>query len=186
MKPTFTLMSAPRQADSGSKPRRSKRRRSRPAFRISGGQEFLAVKDAVRAGEETEGLQSIVHVLASSGKPHHRARHQDAGDGDGAHELDGIEGRCIGERGSRHFDQQVDRHALRMLGEIGELHQQTRAVGSRLSHADDAATADLDPCRAHVGERFEPVLVAAGGDDLERSARGWCRGCGCSSRAPPP
>ena len=86
--------------------------------------------------------------------------------GDRAHELEAVERLDPVQRRARHLHEQVDRHALRMRVEHGQLAEQPRAVGARLAHADDAAAAQLHARLADVRERVEPVLIGARRDDL--------------------
>src|SRR5438105_3157241 len=48
------------------------------ALGIGRGQELGPVEDRVGAGEETQRLRLLAHVLAPGGEPHHRFRHGDA------------------------------------------------------------------------------------------------------------
>src|SRR5262249_31018032 len=65
---------------------------------VAGGEQLLAVEDRVRAGEEAERLQLVAHRLAPGREPYVRARHEEARDGDGAHEIEGIDVRDLRER----------------------------------------------------------------------------------------
>src|SRR5215472_17583882 len=60
------------------------------ALGIGRGEELRAVEDRVGAGEEAQRLRLLAHVLAPGRQAHHRLRHGDAGDRDGAHEIDRI------------------------------------------------------------------------------------------------
>ena len=73
----------------------------------------------------------------------------------------------IGERRALDLDQHVDRHAFRMCsaGSPARAIMPTRSV-TAFAHADDAAAADIDAGVAHRRQRFQPVLIGAGGDDL--------------------
>ena len=59
--------------------------------RVRRGQQLRPVEDRVGAGEETQRLHLVGHVLAPGRQPHHRARHRDARDRDGAHEVERVE-----------------------------------------------------------------------------------------------
>ena len=53
-----------------------------------------------------------------------------------------------------------------MLRQVRERAQHRRAIAHGFAHADDAAAADIEARVAHRGERVEPILVGARGDDL--------------------
>src|SRR3546814_7660959 len=55
-------------------------------------------EDRVGAGGEAQRLQLVRHLLAPGRQPHHRLRHQDAGHGDRAHELERIQFRSARQR----------------------------------------------------------------------------------------
>ena len=63
--------------------------RSRPGLGVV--EKLRPVEDRIGAGEEAQRLRLLAHVLAPGGEPHHRLRHGDARDRDGAHELERIE-----------------------------------------------------------------------------------------------
>ena len=65
--------------------------RSRSASGFGVVRSFGAVEDRVGAGQETERLHLLGHVLAPGRQSHHRARHRDARRRDGAHEFERIE-----------------------------------------------------------------------------------------------
>ena len=134
--------------------------------RVAGGQQLLAVEDRIGAGEEAQRLHRVVHLLAAGRQPHHRGRHQQPCDRDGAHELERIQRLGAVERGAFDLHQLVDRHRLRMLGQRGQGLQQAGALVARFAHADDAAATGLHAGMAHVLQRVEPVLVLAGVDHL--------------------
>ncbi|KAK4009560.1 hypothetical protein OUZ56_018694 [Daphnia magna] len=140
--------------------------RDHGVLRVGGGQQALAVEDRIGASEEAQRLGFVAHLGAAGRQPHVALRHQDASHGDGAHEIQRIERRRIGQRRALDRDQFVDRHRFRMLRQIGQRAQEFDPVGLRLAHADDAAAADLDAGVADVGQRFQAVLVGTGRDDL--------------------
>ncbi len=53
-----------------------------------------------------------------------------------------------------------------MLRQVRQLDQQAGAIVQRLTHAEDAARADLHPRLAHVAQRLQTLGVGAGGDDV--------------------
>ena len=57
---------------------------------VAGRQQFFPVEDRVRAGEKAQRLHLVTHVLAAGGQAHVRGGHQNARDGDGAHEVDRV------------------------------------------------------------------------------------------------
>src|SRR5512140_947123 len=54
---------------------------------IAGGEELLAVEDRIGAREEAQRLGRFAHPRTPGGQTHHALRHEEACDGDGAHEL---------------------------------------------------------------------------------------------------
>ncbi len=91
---------------------------------------------------------------------HRQARHRD-----GAHEFERIRRLALADRRAFDLHQHVDRHAFGMGGQGRQRMDHADAVVRRLAHADDAAAADIDAGVAHMGQRVEPVLIGAGGDD---------------------
>ena len=85
---------------------------------------------------------------------------------DRAHEVERIQRAVAGQRRALDLHQQIDRHALGMLGQVRERVRAARRDRPGLAHPDDAAAADLDAGLAHALERVEPVLVGARCDDL--------------------
>src|SRR5688572_172222 len=61
--------------------------------RVVGGEQFVAVKDRVRAGEETKSLAFAGNAGATGGEPDSRSRKRDARDRDQPDELKYIDGR---------------------------------------------------------------------------------------------
>ena len=53
-----------------------------------------------------------------------------------------------------------------MHRQIGQRLDHADPVLARFAHADDAAAADMDAGRAHVLQRFQPIVIGTGGDDL--------------------
>ncbi|VVN49539.1 hypothetical protein PS639_06484 [Pseudomonas fluorescens] len=92
-------------------------------------------------------------------------RHQDAGDGEHADEIERVDVIGIFQRRASDFHQHVDRHRLRMLRQVGQLDQQVGAVVEGLAHAEDAAGADLHPRITHVSQGLQALAVGTGGDD---------------------
>ena len=137
----------PRGGTSGSMPRRANSARSRATSGIARGQQLLAVENRVRAGEETQRLQLVAHLLAAGRQAHVCLRHHDARDGDRAHEVERIHGRGARERRARHAHELVDRHALRMLRQVRERREHRRAIAHGFAHADDAAAAHVQSRR---------------------------------------
>jgi hypothetical protein len=70
------------------------------------------------------------------------------------------------QRRAGDLHQTVDRHRLRMFGQIRERLQQPGAFVAGFAETDDAATAGLQSGRAHVGEGVESILEVARVDDL--------------------
>ena len=66
---------------------------------IGRGEQLRPVEDRIGAGEEAQRLRLLAHVLAAGRQPHHRLRHADARDRDGAHELERIERRAAPRSG---------------------------------------------------------------------------------------
>lgn len=95
---------------------------------VVGGQEFVAVEDAVRTGEEAPGLRFVAHAFASGGETHVRGGHEDAGDGDGADELDRIERGDVRHRRAGDAHQHVERHRFRRARQVGQRGQKRGAV----------------------------------------------------------
>ena len=108
----------------------------------------------------------FVHAFPPGGEAHRRFRHEDAGDGDDADEVEGFE--VVRLRQRRAFDahQLVNRHAFRRRVEVGEFDQHRQAVVFAFAHAEDAAGADFHPRTAHVFQGVQAVVVVAGGDDF--------------------
>ena len=71
-----------------------------------------------------------------------------------------------GQRRAFDLDQAVDRHRIRMRGQVRQRLQQAGALLARFAQADDAAAAGLHADVAHVRQRVEAVLELAGVDDL--------------------
>ena len=111
-------------------------------------------------------LDRVVHLLAPGRETHHRGRHGDAGDGDGADEFEGIEIGGLGERRAGDPHQHVDRHAFWMLGQGRQGLDKPDPLGAILAHADDAATTDLDAGVANMAQRIEAFLIGTGSDDV--------------------
>ncbi len=90
---------------------------------VGAGEEFFAGEDGVGPREEAEGLGFVGHFGASGGEADHRAGHEDAREGDGADEFEGLDGRGVFERGAGGADEHVDGDAfgMRILG--GELEE---------------------------------------------------------------
>ena len=135
-------------------------------LRVGGGQQLLAIEDRVGAGQEGQGLHLLVHLLAAGGQAHVGFGHHDARHGEHADEVERIDVLLLGQRRALHLDQHVDRHAFRMLRQVGQLDQQAGAVVQRFAHAEDAARADLHPRLAHVGQGLQALGIGAGGDDV--------------------
>ena len=55
------------------------------------GEQLRPVENRIGAGEKAQRLRLLAHVLAAGREPHHRGRHGDARDRDGAHEIERIE-----------------------------------------------------------------------------------------------
>ena len=126
----------------------------------------IAKEDRVRSGEKAKRLQLVAHRGASRRQPHHGSRHHDAGKRDGPHELRWDRGLCVLKRRARNGDQEIDRNAFRVLGQVRERDQHVHAVAFAFAHADDAAAADLDARRTHMIERVEPLGEGPRSDDL--------------------
>ena len=133
---------------------------------IAGRQELVAVEDRIRSREEAQRLDAVAQLAPARGEPHHRPRHRDSRDGDGAHELERVD--RFGAIQRRAFDlyQVIDRHRLGIRIEVGELRDQARALRARFPHADDPAAADMEPGVANALERFQTIAIGARGDDL--------------------
>src|SRR5262249_52642256 len=84
---------------------------------------------------------------------------------EGAHTGTGAQRVGARQRRALDLDQQVDRYAFGMRGQVRERDDHADAILGALAHADDAAAADVDAGVAHVAERVEAVLVGARGDD---------------------
>ena len=133
---------------------------------IAGGQELVAVENRIRAREETQRLDRVAELAPTGRESHHRPRHGDPRDRNGAHELEWIDRLGAVERRALDLHQVVDRNRLRIRIEIGELRDQARALRGSLPHADDSAATDFHSGDANPVERFETVAIVAGGDDL--------------------
>ena len=64
------------------------------------GEEFVAGENGVGAGEEAEGLGLIREFDASCGEADEAGGHEDARGGDHTDELEGVDGRLLGEGGA--------------------------------------------------------------------------------------
>src|SRR5580700_9660133 len=133
---------------------------------IGRGEQLRPIKNRIGPGEETQRLRLLAHVLAAGGEAHHRARHTDAGGGDGADKFEWLERRLAGERRAGDAHQHVDRHRFRMRRQARQGRDHADAILARFAHADDAAAADVNAGIAHVVERLQAVLIGARGDDL--------------------
>ena len=74
----------------------------------------------------------------------------------------GSSGSRVGQRRSLDAHQHVDRHALGMLGQVGQGAKHGGVIFDAFAHTQDAAAADADARFAHAGQRVQPVLVGAG------------------------
>ena len=135
-------------------------------LRVAGGQELLSIKDGIGAGEEGQRLHLLVHLLAAGRQAHVRFGHHDAGNGQHADEVEGVNILLVRQRGTLHLDQHIDRHALRVLRQVGQLNQQTGAILKRLAHAENPARADFHTRVTHMRQGFQPIGVGPGGDDV--------------------
>nr|GEU28319.1 conserved hypothetical protein [Tanacetum cinerariifolium] len=135
-------------------------------FRVVGGEQLVAVKNRIGAGQEAHRLHRFAHLAPARRQAHARFRHGDAGDCNGAHEFERIERIDAIQRRAFHLHQVVDRHRFRVRIQVGQLGDQARALQARFAHAHDAAAAHLEARFAHVAERIEAVLVFAGGDHV--------------------
>ena len=124
--------------------------------RVGRGEQLVAEEHAAGPGVQAQGLELVAHVRPPRRQPHHRARHHQPGGRDRAHQLQGVEPVGPVQWRARDLHQQVDRHALGVGIEAGELGQQTGAVAAGLTHADDAAAAQLHR-RVSAGGPASPV-----------------------------
>ncbi|MPL79159.1 hypothetical protein SDC9_25034 [bioreactor metagenome] len=130
-----------------------------PRRRIAGGQQLVAHEDRICARKEAERLQLVAHLRAPGRQPHDRGRHQDAGQRHDPHQREGIDRPCAAlHRNALDLVPQVHRHAVGVRRQGGQRHQQGDAVFLGLSHAEDAAAADLDAASAHLLDGLEAIL----------------------------
>ncbi len=130
------------------------------------GEQAVAVEDRIGTGQEAQCLHGITHVGAARGKSDVRLRHQQPCRRNHAHEVERVEFRQAVQRCARHLHQLVDRHALRMLLQSCKRVQQRDAIGFGFTHAEDAATADVESGITDGLQCIEAILVGAGRDDL--------------------
>ncbi len=79
---------------------------------IVAGQQAFAAEHGIGPGHEAQGLHFVIHALASRRQAHMRFRHQDAGDGDGADEVERIGVLQLLHRGAGDADQKIDRQVV--------------------------------------------------------------------------
>ena len=92
--------------------------------------------------------------------------HQDPGGSHHPHQVEGVDGLLVLQRGPLHRHQGIDGHALWMGLDVGEHFQQARPIAGPFPHADDSTAAEGDARSTHPGQGFQPFLIGAGGDDL--------------------
>mmetsp|Transcript_39627 Transcript_39627/g.95327 ORF Transcript_39627/g.95327 Transcript_39627/m.95327 type:complete len:387 (+) Transcript_39627:241-1401(+) len=145
--------------------------------RILRRQQFIPVKNGVRPRLEHQELFRVRERQPPRAQADHGPGHDDARRGDHPRHIERIDVGYIGsfdvlicvgiaEGGALHGHEGVDRDALGMVGERRQDVQESHAVGLLLAEAEDAPAADADSRLADVGDRFETILVRAGGDDV--------------------
>ena len=135
----------------GRKPSLSSSAMSRSRLGVGRGEQLRAVEDRIGAGEETQRLRLLAHVLAAGRQPHHRSRHGDARHRDGAHEIERIE---LGARRRSGVPSTCTSMLIGTLsgctGRLASVAIMPTRSSSALAHADDAAAADMDAGLAHM------------------------------------
>jgi len=133
---------------------------------VGGGEEFVAVKDGVGAGEEAEGLAFAGEAGAAGGEADAGLGQREAGGGDEAHELEDVHGRLAVEGRAGHGHEAVDGDAFGRGVEAAEDFQHLEAVELGFAHADDAAAADGHAGGLDGADGVEAVVEGVGGDDV--------------------
>jgi len=134
--------------------------------RVRGGEEFVAVENGVRTGEEAEGLGFIGEAGAAGTETDFGFGEKQPGDGDHPDEVEGLDGVLGGEGGAGHWHEGVDRDAFGRGIELGEREEHFQAVIDGFSKAEDTAAADCHPGALDCAEGVEAILEGVGGDDL--------------------
>ena len=135
---------------------------------VGGGQQLVAVKDRVGAGEEAQDLRLAVRGIRRPAD----SRTNDVGIMIRAvatmrTRSSGSTGWLVLQRRARHGDQRVDRHALRDADRAWRASWSRRARSSMVSPMPIMPPQQTcDAGVAHVGERIQAVLIGPRGDDL--------------------
>ena len=106
-------------------------------FGIVRGQQTFTVKHRVGAGEKTQRLGLVTHLRTPCREPHIGLGHQDAGNSNGAHELQRIQRIGILQRSTFDLDQHVDGYGLRVLRLVCQLLQQAHPVATLFPHTEN-------------------------------------------------
>ena len=103
--------------------------------------QVVADDERVRTGEQAHRLQLAQHALAAAGEAQPRTREDEPEQRDRLQRLARGEHGVIGERCAGTRIEQVDRHLARI--ELGELEHEVDSLVERLTHAENAAAAQL-------------------------------------------
>ncbi len=96
------------------------------AVRVFRGQQLLAVEDRIGAGEETQRLHFVAHILAPRRQAHIECGMVMRATAMVRTNSKGSSGSALGQRRALDLHQQIDRHTLGVLRQIGQLLQQRR------------------------------------------------------------
>ncbi len=133
---------------------------------VVGGEEFVAVEDGVGTGEEAKGLCFVGEAGAASGEADFCFGDGDAGDGDHADEVEGIDLWIFGEGCAGHGHEGVDGDGFRLGIEVGDDFEEAEAVGDGFAEAEDTAAAHGHASVLDVFDGAEAVFVGVCGDDV--------------------
>lgn len=133
---------------------------------VIGGQEFVAVENAVRAREKAPSLRFVRHAFPPGGEANMGTGHQNSGNRNGANELDRIKRGDFGHRRAGDAHQHVERYRFGCARQAGERQKKRGPIPAGFTHAQNAAGAHIDAAVAHMGEGFQSIFKTAGADDF--------------------
>ena len=134
--------------------------------RVGGGEEFIAVEDAIGSGKHGKSLGFTAEAGAAGGKPDFSPRNGDPGHGDHAHKIEDIDTPIFRKRGPGHGHEAIDRNALGLGIKTAENFEHLKPVFDSLTQAENAAAADAHASVLGVADGAEAVFEGVGSDDF--------------------